>query len=524
MTYPGGGGGEWPPQNNPYQQPGQQGYPQQQPGQSQQGGWQQQPQQQPQGYPQTGPQPQQQGWGQQPQGYPQTGPQPQQGYPQTGPQPQQQGWGQDPYAQQQQQYPGQPPFGYAAGPPPKKKRTGLVVTAIVVVVALAGGAAFFVWGLKKSDDVAAGAPSPAAAADALVQKLGSGDVISIMDGLAPAEAKLGKDYTATTVTELKRLEVLKPDADPNKVTGAELKVEGIKFDESKAEKVNDHLTINMLTEGKLTITSDIKKIPLTEKLVKALGAKIDEAPKTETIDIAEKIKTENKGEPIRIATVKVGSDWYPSVFYTIADYALREEKLEWPKQGIAPAGASSASDAAKQMVDAALAADLNKVIALLPPDELSVLQDVGPVLVQKAGRLPATGGKLISLETDSKDVTGGKLLTVKKLVLEVDGEQGEITRDGDCYTVKADKTDERLCADEIGKLVQQQGGKKLPAAAADVISRIGAQVLKDGVGVVATQVDGKWYVSPFRTYYELTFTLMRGLQPKDIDALLALVK
>jgi len=513
VTYPGGGGGEWPPQNNPYQQPGQQGgYPQQypgqqQPGQPQQGGWQQNP-----GYPQTGPQPQQQNPYGQPQGYPQTGPQQQQ----------QQGWGQDPYGQQQQF--GQQPFGYAAGPPPKKKRTGLVVTSLVVVLALAGGAAFFVWGLKKSDDVAAGAPSPAAAADALVQKLGSGDIISIMDGLAPAEAKLGKDYTATTVTELKRLEILKPDADPNKVTGAEFKVEGIKFDESKAEQVNDHLTINMLTEGKLTITSDIKKIPLTEKLVKALGAKVDQAPETETIDIAEKIKTENKGEPFRIATVKVGSDWYPSVFYTIADYALREEKLQWPKQGIAPAGAGSASDAVKQMVDASLAADLNKVIGLLPPDELGVLQDVGPVLVQKAGKLPATGGKLISLETDSKDVTGGKLLTVKKLVLEIDGEQGEITRDGDCYSVKADKTDERLCADEIKKLVEQQGGKKMPAAAADVISRVGGQLLKDGVGVVATQVDGKWYVSPFRTYYELTFTLMRGLQPKDIDELLKLVK
>ena len=49
-----------------------------------------------------------------------------------------------------------------------------------------------------------------------------------------------------------------------------------------------------------------------------------------------------------------------------------------------------------------------------------------------------------------------------------------------------------------------------------MIARIGAQVLKDGIGVVATEVDGKWYVSPFRTYSELFLTLMRGLEPKDI--------
>jgi hypothetical protein len=533
VSYPGGSGGEWPPQNNPNQQPG---FPQQQP---QQGGWPQQPQPQG-GYPQSNPQgfPQQpQGFPQQPQqgGYPQTGPQgfpqqpgfPQQGggYPQSNPQgfPQQQpqAWGQDPYAQQQQFPGGQQPFGYTG--PPKKKRTGLAITAVVAVVALAAGAVVTVYALKNSNDVAAGAPSPAAAANNLVSALGSGDVIGIMNGLAPAEAKLSKDYLTGTVDELKRLEVLKKDADPNKLSGVEFKAENIKFDEGAAETVNDHLVINKLTEGKITLTSDVKKIPLTDKLVEAMGAQ-NEKSTTETIDIAEEIKKSNKGEPIRIASIKVGSDWYPSLFYTIADNYLHEEKLKWPTSPIAPAGAGSASDAAKQMVEAGMGADLKKVIALLPPDEMGVIQDLGPVLIDQAGRIPATGAKLTAFETDSKEVTGGTLLTIKKLSVEVDGEKVEIVRSGDCYAVTAQGKEQKLCADEITQLIEQQGGKNVPNAAIDVIGRIGARVLKDGIGVVSTKVDGKWYVSPVRTYSELGLTLMRGLEPKDVDELLKLVK
>jgi len=496
VSYPGGGGGEWPPQNNPYGQPQQGGW-QQQPGFPQQGGQQ--------GYPQTGPQPQQ--------GYPQTGPQ--QGYPQTGPQGfPQQGFPQQGFPQQ---------FGHPGGEPPKKKRTGLVITAVVAVLALAAGTFFTVRALRSSDSVAAGSENPQTAANNLLDALGSGDVLGIMNGLAPAEAKLSKDYTEATVSEAKRLEILKPDADPQKVSGVQIKSEGIKFDEAAAEKVNDRLTITRVTEGRITVTSDVKQIPLTDKLVEAMGAQLDKAPETETLDFAEE-KDKRKGKPIGIATIKVGDEWYPSLFYTIANAALEEEDLKWPAQGIAAAGADSPEAAAKGLVDKALAGDVEGVIALLPPDEMGVLQDVGPVILDQIGRVPATGAEVLELETDSKDVTGGKQLTVRKLVLEIKGDKGEISRDGDCYTLKADGKSQRLCADELTQLVEQQGGRDLPPAAVDVLARVGAQVLKDGFGVVTTEVDGKWYVSPVRSYSEVFLTLLRGLEPKDIDELLKLAK
>jgi hypothetical protein len=501
VSYPGGGGGQWQPQNNPYgQQPQQGGYPQQ----PQQGGYQPQPG----GYPQQG-------------GYPQTGPQgfPQQGYPQTGPQGfPQQGFPQQGFDQQ--------PYGYApmGGEPPKKKRTGLVITAVVAVLLLIGGGVTF-FALKKSDPAAnAGQDTPAIAAKNLIEQLGSGDVVGIMASLAPAEAALSKDYMDSMTKEMKRLEILKPDADPNKLSGVEFKSENIKFDEAKAEKINDHLTINKLTEGKITITSDVSKIPLTDKLVDALGDKVSlTTSKSETYDITAEVQ--KRGQPIGIASIKVGDKWYPSAFYTIANAVLEDEKLKWPQQGFAPQGAGSPEDAAKQLVNAALDADLKKVISLLPPDEAGVLQDLGPLLLEQAGTQKPTGAKLNALETDVKDVTGGKQVTVKKLSVTAEGETVTITREGDCYSAEIPREGtQKLCADDITQLLQQQGGKKIPSEAVEIIGRVAASVMKTGVGVVTTKVDGKWYVSPVRSYYELALTLFRGFEPKDVDALIELLK
>ncbi|MFJ8959503.1 proline-rich domain-containing protein [Lentzea sp. NPDC102401] len=509
MSYPGGGGGQWQPQNNPYGQ---------QPQQPQQGGYPQQPQQpggypQQGGYPQTGPQgfPQQPQTG--PQGYPQQG-YPQQGYPQTGPQ----GFPQQGFDQQ--------PYGYApmGGEPPKKKRTGLVVTAVVAVLLLIGGGVTF-FALKKADPgTNAGQDTPAVAAKNLVEQLGSGDVVGIMASLAPAEAALSKDYMDSMTKEMKRLEILKPEADPNKLTGVEFKSENIKFDEAAAEKINDHLTINKLVEGKITITSDASKIPLTDKLVDALGTEFSTTTsKSETVDITAEVK--KRGMPIGIASIKVGDKWYPSAFYTIANAVLEEDKKKWPAQGIAAQGASSAEDAAKQMVNAALDADLTKVIALLPPDEAGVLQDLGPLLLAEAGKQKPTGAKLNALETDVKDVTGGKQVTVKKLSITAEGETMTITREGDCYAADVPgQGSQKLCASEITQLLKQQGGKQIPAEAIDIIGRVAGSVMKSGVGVVSTEVDGKWYVSPVRSYYELALTLFRGFEPKDVDALIELLK
>ena len=486
MTYP-GQGGQWPP-NDPYGQ-GQQGYPQG--GYPQQGGYQQgQPQP---GYPQ--------------QGYPQTGPQ--QAFPQTGPQPAQPDYGQT-------QYGG--PYGYPAPEPPRKGRKGLVVGVVAAVVAVAAGVGATVFFINRNNSVAAGAEPPTTAATNLVTAIGQGDIAGVLTGLAPAERDLMSTLNSETTKELVRLEVYKPDADPNKITGFELKAENLQFDDAKAEKVNDRITITKLTGGTLTITSDMSKLPYTQAFIDAAFPRgVQERPQTETVDIAKEI-ADNGGEPIRIATVNVDGEWYPSLFYTMADYALAEAKLEWPKEAIPANGADSPEEAVRGLADAALGADLRRVIELLPPDEMGVLHDVGPVLIEQAGRVEAAPARIIELETETTGVEDGTKVLLKKLVIEVEGETGTITKDGECYAAEVQGETQRMCADDLAR---EFAGTGMPPEVEKALTGL-VKGMIENTGVVTVEVDGKWYVSPIRSLTDVMVTALQSLEAEDVRALLDL--
>jgi hypothetical protein len=496
VTYP-PQGGPWQP-NDPNQQ-----YPQQ-PGQPS-GPFPAQPHQgQPQqGYPQPGyPQ---QGYPQQP-GYPQQQP----GYPQSGQQPAQ------PF-QQAQAYDqfGQPIQGFAAPEPPKRKRTGLIIGSTVAALALIAGAIVAVVAFNRGD-VAVGAPNPQDAALKLVNAVGNADVAGVLTALPPAEGALLRDLNTQATEELKRLEIFKKDADSNKIPGVQIKTEGLKFDETKKQEVNDHLTINMLTEGKLEVSSNARDLPLTDKFMDlAFPAGTPIGEQKESIDITKQVQ--RSGKPIRIATVKVGSEWYPSLFYTIADYALQDAKKTWPKTSIPANGAGNATEAVKQVADAALNADFKRVIELMPPDEMGALHDAGPVLLEEiAGQAEPTGAKINKLEADTSKVTGGTRVTLKELEVTAEGETVRVVRAGDCYEATVQGQVQKMCAADVANEI---GSSKMPAAAKTAITNIVQGVFKSGIGVVATEVDGKWYVSPGRTFFELFLTVLRGVQASDIEAL-----
>jgi len=67
------------------------------------------------------------------------------------------------------------------------------------------------------------------------------------------------------------------------------------------------------------------------------------------------------------------------------------------------------------------------------------------------------------------------------------------------------------------------GGKKMAPGVKDAMVHLASGVLKN-TGVVTTQVDGKWYVSPLRTYSGVLVSLLQGLQPGDIDYFISLAK
>lgn len=495
MTYP--GGGQWQP-NDP-NQPGSGGFPAQQPGGYQQPGY-----GQPGGYPQTGPQ----GFPQQPQ----TGPEgfPQQ--PQTGPQ----GFGQPQYGQpqygQQPQYGGLPAYG---GVPPKKRGKGPIIGAIaaVVVVALGVGATFFV--LNRSEAGSGGEDNPTQAATNLVNSLSQGDVLGVLESLTPAESSLLVDFNAKTTKRLQELNVYKKDADPNKLHGASVQAENLKYDEKGAEKVNDHLTITKLIGGTVTLHADVNDLPLTEDFMDAAFPDgVSSKPTDEKIDIAKAVK--DNGEPIRIATVKVDDKWYPSLFYSVADYALLDAGKKWPTQSIPNNGAANAGDAVKELVQAAINSDVERVIELLPPDEMGALHDAGPALLDEIGTPAATNVQVTKLETESADAeSGGTRVMLKEIEVKVDGETYHVTKDGDCYTAQAQGETQKFCAADVA---ESMGNSDMKPELKQALSHLASGMLKN-TGVVATEVDGKWYVSPLRTYSELGLTALSDLTPDDVIAL-----
>ncbi|GAB3449779.1 flagellar basal body protein FliL [Actinophytocola sediminis] len=488
MTYP-GSGGAWQP-NDP-NQPGSGPFPAQ-PGFPQQGGYPQQ------GYPQQG--------GQAQGGYPQ-----QPGY-QTGPQPTQPGY---------QPAPGFGP-GYPQPPvPPKKRGKGPIIGAVAAVLVVAVGVGATIFMLNRDGDSAPGGQaSPTDAASNLVNSLSQGDVLGVLESLTPAESALLVDFNAKSTERLKELEVYKQDADPNQLHGASVEAKDLKYDDKKAEKVNDHLTITKLVGGTISLHADASELPFTEEFMNAAFPEGVQGQATdEQVDIAEVVR--ETGEPIRIATVNVDGEWYPSLFYSVADYALLDAGAEWPKTPIANNGGEDAEAAVKEMVQAAMSSDIERVIELLPPDEMGALHDAGPALLEMMGTppAPAAGVEIANLQTEVTDAeSGGKKVLLSELEVTVEGETLKVAKDGDCYVVEMQGESQPMCADDVATQLGESG---LTPEQQQAVTNLMSGFMKN-TGVVATEFDGKWYVSPIRSYTELGLSAISDLTAEDVLALVSM--
>lgn len=502
MSYPG--------QGDPYgQQPWQQGGGQPQQPYGQQGP----PEGPPQGYPQSG---------QYPQGYPQQGyPQgPQQGYPQQGyPQ---QGYPQGP----QQGYPpgGQYQYGPPGGQPPKKGKRGLIIGLVVLLLAGAAGGVTW-WALAQSGS--GGADTPSDAATQLVAAVKESDVIGMLDSLAPAESEVLSDMANDYTEELKRLEILDSSADPQDVSGVEIiEEQELIFDESKSQQVNDHLTLAALTAGKIRFKSSFGELPLAKEfkdavLTPEMQAEMERENANETIDIGEIVQ--QSGQPVMIATIKVDDQWYPSLFYTIAHYALQDGNKQWPSSSITANGAASPNDAIKELVGAIQQSNVRRAIELLPPDEMSVLHDLGPLLEQEIGAQPAMDFQLTKLETEQTEVTGGTRSTLKELEFTVpsEGVTASVRKNGDCYEMSLNGQPNKFCkADLRGPDFQRELSGALPPEAAQSVTEVVETLYNQSIGIVTTEVDGKHYVSPLRTYSDLGLTILKAIEPRHVKQLL----
>ena len=241
-----------------------------------------------------------------------------------------------------------------------------------------------------------------------------------------------------------------------------------------------------------------------------------------TVDIAQKVK--QSGKPIRIATQKVGGSWYPSLLYTIADNAVTSSGLQAPSAAdrIPANGADSADAAVEGLITSALNGDLRRVGELLSPDELAVVHDYGKLILDRVHYDPP-GVKLRNIgfhDTKTSDGTRVEITSVE--IATADSGVVKVQLNGDCTTITVQGHTQRMCSPDLIGELSPLIGRDLTAAQRTAIADLFSGIMH-ATGLETTEVDGKWYVNPLRSYFHLFDALLSGLKGDDAKVLLQLL-
>jgi len=236
---------------------------------------------------------------------------------------------QRPYEQQPQYAPppqyGPPPYssyevpspgggweqlGPAMPPPPRRHRRAPLIAAVAAVAVIGGGTASYV-ALSDSHSSFKGAASPEAAVTSLVSDLNQADLLGVLDHLAPAERTALLEPVTESISQAKRLHILKSSANAARLPGVDVTAKNITFDKSKTEVVNDHVKVVKLTAGTIAFNADLRKVPFTDEYLKLAfpqGLPSD-STSNGTINIADVVR--DTGEPVRISAQSINGKWYP---------------------------------------------------------------------------------------------------------------------------------------------------------------------------------------------------------------------
>ena len=360
-----------------------------------------------------------------------------------------------------------------------------------------------------------------AAVKSLVADLNSSDLIGLLDDLPPGERDAISKPVQQTVEQLKRNDVLRPDANLNKVGGVQVKASNLTF-ASETIPVNDHVRIVQLTGGTITLNADLAKAPFTSDFLHAAFPGGAGSRTAESVDIGQEVK--KRGKPIRIATQKVDGGWYPSLLYTIADNAVTSSGLQAPSAAdrVPANGAGSPDAAVEGVITAALNGDLRRVGELLSPDELAVIHDYGKLILDRVHYNPPNVKVRNIGFQDIKTSDGTRVEITAVEISTPDSGTVKVQLSGDCATVTVQGHAQRMCsADLIGQLVPFLG-KDLTAAQQTALADLFSGIMH-ATGVETTEVGGKWYVNPLRSYFHLFDALLSGLKGNDAKVLLQLI-
>lgn len=442
--------------------------------------------------------------------------------------------------------PGEVRAEYGAPPAPpepetKKSRLPYLIAAAVCVVALV--AAGLVFANARGWFTASGAASPNDAVQGLFDALAEDDLLGVVDRIAPAEAALTSGVTDEVLDQLKRLEIVKPGTTADQLYSLDITVDGLTL-APEPLPVNDHVQVVEVTGGTITVDSADTQSVLTEKIQDAAPEWTGSTPAHETFDIAE--QSELTGGALRIATVQVDGRWYPSVFYTVADnIAFATLGPDYPHElsPMTAVGAATPALAMDGLLSALISGDVRNVAATFDPGTLGAVQDYASAIFGDGsacflgggnhsagpGSCEPLGVSVMDAEWSTAEVSAGQKVMVDSLTLRTPEGDVAVVRDpavpsltitapGEAPIVISPEKASEFVAD-LGSMFGVDAGQTPPEVTA-IIEREVAELLQWGVTMVQGP-DGQWYVSPIHSFTDLFLSLLRGLEPGDIDYLLA---
>ena len=445
-----------------------------------------------------------------------------------------------PAAHQAPGYPAAPPYAPVAGPPsggtyyppayaPPPSGQGRRVTndsggrrallAVAVVLAvLAGG--FAVVNLRATPS---GAASPEAAVEQFFDAIGDEDLIGVLEMLDPGERSVLVPFVRRLSSELDRLE-LTSGLDPDDVDGVDIEVEGLRV---VPQELGPGVAEVAVTAGSFRIATQPEAVPVGDVLrdiVEANGGEID-IPR-------EQDQTSVTGQDgLFLVTTETDGRWHLSLGFTIAEYARRDAGLELPDLagGVEPQGAPSPEAAVEAFADAAAGLDLERMISLLPPDEMRALQVYAPLFLEDAQadvddfrEEEEFEMSVDELDVETNDIDGGTRVIPTGGTITVRDETGESTisyEDGCLEVTGAAESDfaddfgeSRVCTDELAG-----SGSDLSDEDEAELAELGALFAAFEPGVVTVERNGAWFVDPLRTVGDLGIQVFEGIEREDLE-------
>jgi len=399
------------------------------------------------------------------------------------------------------------------------RRWPKVLALVVVAAAVIAAAVFAVTSLAGSDN-GGGAPTPEAAVDRFVQSANESDVLGVLDALLPLERSAWQKPMQQYFIDGRRLQLIPNTADADSVKGLELELA------AAAEPAD-------------WVAPDIAVITVGGSVASSVE-----------IGGANPIGERERAVNLRVAAVRSGARWYVSVWHTLAEN-LRfhsTRALTWPSpESAVTKGAATPIEAVSNLLSAVEQFSLGDLVALLDPEQASVLQRVAPWFVP---------GTQQAIDDTVRRAGLGLRLSDPQFVATTKGNNGVVTFSGLQAVVKSNRlgiairnncgvfssygeADTRQCLSNAAGTREALSQELLRLGLEPVIIR--SVLLYDdvrraveglsGLGVAVHNVNGLWYVNPTSTVTALVLAVLgesdRALgstMAEDVRTLISLLR